>query len=221
MQKEWPVVWETIYLGYNGFSFSRNYPITTHSSPHLPSSSSPSNVLVPTCCSVLTILSLPQCLEAEQQELSSHCAKPSEFPTSPSFTVPLSKSILTTVYQGISVPRARICTGCWQQAAQAFCLLPMKAKTHAARFESKTLDDRYDRSNQLFHYFTLHDVKQLEIVFSHKEGPTGEDDFQAAQNEYSTRECTLGFAESDLHNVVVFHFKAEEKMYIMRALLHI
>lgn len=39
----------------------------------------------------------------------------------------------------------------------------------------------------------------------------GEDDFWAAQSEYSTPLCTQGFAESDLINMVLYYFKAKTK----------
>lgn len=63
-----------------------------------------------------------------------------------------------------------ICPGCWQQAAPAFCLLPMKAKDHAARSESKTLGDRYDtETTSCFILLRCTTQKQLEMGFSHKQ----------------------------------------------------
>lgn len=114
---------------------------------------------------------MPRRREAEQQELSSHGAKRSEPPASPSFTALFSLVHLNHRFSGNPSPqRGSIRSGRWQQAAQAFCLLPMKAKNRAARSASKTPDDRYDtETTSCFHPFTLHNTKPLEMGFSRKQ----------------------------------------------------
>lgn len=110
-QKEWPCGerfnWVIMIV-----SFFRNYAATPQQRHHFfffPFIQLLAMLqVVPTCCSVLTTLSMPKRWEAEQQELASHRTKPSESSTSLNFTVLPSYSIFTTIYQRIGVPRARV-----------------------------------------------------------------------------------------------------------------
>lgn len=53
-------------------------------------------------------------------------------------------SVLSTAYHGTRVPREPAFALGAAQAAQAFCLLLLTAKSRVVRSKGKTLDDRYD-----------------------------------------------------------------------------
>lgn len=98
----------------------------------------------------------------------------------------------------------------------------MKAKNPAARSKSKALDDRYDtETTTCFHCFTLHDIKQPEVVFSHKQkAQLARKIFWAARSEYSKLERTQRFAETDLITWLSATLKQKQNMYIVRTILH-